>query len=585
MSVMTVLVLDGHSRAALETLQSLGRAGLQVDLAAEAKDCLARQSRYVTRKLQQPTQERIADFHSWLRAQHRIRNYALIVPATETSLLGLRQLNENDPLRRKAVIPADKAIDIALDKEKTWQLARELGVPAPVGVLLSSMSEIGLVQQFPVVLKPTHSKVMVDGELRTLAVAVVRNEVERQEQLRRWIPLTPVQQQQYVSGRGIGVEFLFNQGRKVWHFAHERVHEYPLTGGASSYRRSINPPAALLRDAEKLLTALHWHGVAMVEFKMDANGQYWLMEINPRLWGSLALSIDAGVDFPLGLLQIARGDQPPSQPKYTVPYYTRDLRTDVDWLKSNLRADAQDPLLHTCSRLFSLLELLRPLSRRESWDHFDWQDLGITRRALALAASDQVRPVFRKIKSWQIQRRLLRHHRTLLHRLTDTGGPSKIVFLCYGNICRSPLAARLAEQRLNGIAIESAGFHAQTGRSCPEKMLRIGNSFGIDLSSHRSTRVTPDHLAGADLVIVMDLENLDRLRKEFPEIADRATLLGLFGTPGTLAIADPYLAEAAATSRICEQVRDGVEGLALWVARAKCAAYTPAVPSTAAGHR
>jgi protein-tyrosine-phosphatase/predicted ATP-grasp superfamily ATP-dependent carboligase len=585
MSEMAVLVLDGHSRAALETLQSLGRADVQVDVATEAKDCLAMHSRHVGRKLCQPSQERVADFHAWLRAQDKIRNYALIVPATETSLLGLRQLKENDPLRQKAVIPGNEAIDIALDKEKTWQLARELGVPAPASVLLSSLSETGEVPQFPVVLKPTHSKVMIDGELRTLAVAVVRNEAERQEQLRRWLPLTPVQQQQYVSGRGVGVEFLFNRGRRAWHFAHERVHEYPLTGGASSYRRSIDPPEALLRDAEKLLTTLHWHGVAMVEFKMDANGQHWLMEINPRLWGSLALSIDAGVDFPLGLLQIAKGEEPAAQPIYRVPYYTRDLRTDVDWLKNNLRADPQNPLLHTRPRSLSFLELCRPLIGCESWDHFDWRDLGITRRALTLAVTDQVRLVYGKLKNWRTQRRVLRRHRTLLHRLTAAGGPSKIVFLCYGNICRSPLAAGLAEQRLSGLSIESAGFHNQTGRSCPEKILRIGDSLGIDLLNHRSARVTPDHLASADLVIVMDLENLGRLRKEFPEIADRATLLGLFGTPGTLAIADPYLAEAAATNRICEQVRASVEGLALWVARAKCAAYTPAVPSTAAGHR
>jgi protein-tyrosine-phosphatase/predicted ATP-grasp superfamily ATP-dependent carboligase len=582
MSEMTVLVLDGHSRAALETLQSLGRAGVQADVATEAKDCPAMHSRYVGRKLCQPSQERVADFHAWLRAQDKIRKYALIVPATETSLLGLRQLKENDPLRRKAVIPGNEAIDIALDKEKTWQLTRELGVPAPASVLLSSLSEIGEVPQFPVVLKPTHSKVMIDGELRTLAVAVVRSEAERQEQLRQWLPVTPVQQQQYVSGRGVGVEFLFNRGRRAWHFAHERVHEYPLTGGASSYRRSIDPPEALLRDAEKLLTALHWHGVAMVEFKMDANGQHWLMEINPRLWGSLALSIDAGVDFPLGLLQIAKGEEPAAQPIYRVPYYTRDLRTDVDWLKNNLRANQQDPLLHTRSRSFSFLELLRPLSGRESWDHFDWRDLGITRRALSLAVTDQVRPLYGKLKNWRTQRR---RHRTLLQRLAIAGGPGKIVFLCYGNICRSPLAAGLAEQRLSGVSIESAGFHNQTGRSCPEKILRIGDSLGIDLLNHRSARVTPDHLATADLVIVMDLENLDRLRKEFPEIADRATLLGLFGSPGTIAIADPYLAEAAATSRICEQVRASVEGLALWVARTNRATYTPAVLSVAAGRR
>ena len=129
--------------------------------------------------------------------------------------------------------------------------------------------------------------------------------------------------------------------------------------------------------------------------------------------------------------------------------------------------------------------------------------------------TDQVRPVYRKIKNWQTRRQLLRRHNVLLHRLAVAGGPGKIVFVCYGNICRSPLAAGLAKQQLGGVAIESAGFHEQTGRSCPEKILRIGNSFGIDLSAHRSTRVTRDQVATADLVIVMDMENLNRLRDDF----------------------------------------------------------------------
>ena len=241
--------------------------------------------------------------------------------------------------------------------------------------------------------------------------------------------------------------------------------------------------------------------------------------------------------------------------------------------------------MHTRSRFFSFLELLRPLSGRESWDHFDWSDLAITRRALALAVTDQVRPVYRKLKDWQIKRRLLQRHRRLLHRLNAAGGPEKVVFLCYGNICRSPLAAALAEQRLSGVSIDSAGFHDQTGRSCPQKILRIGSSYGINLSNHRSERVKRDQLANSDLVIAMDLENLNRVRREFPEIADRTTLLGLFGTPETLAIADPYLTDEAATNRICEQVRVGIEGLASWVAKAKPAACAPAIPSTAAGSR
>jgi len=403
--------------------------------------------------------------------------------------------------------------------------------------------------------------------------------------LRRWLPFSPVQQQEYIQGRGVGVEFLFNRGRKIWHFAHERVHDYPLTGGASSYRRSINPSAAMLQDAQKLLTTLHWHGVAIVEFKIDTKGQHWLMEINPRLWGSLALSIDGGVDFPLGLLQIVRGEQPAPQPKYKVPYYTRDFRTDVDWLKCNIRADRHDPLLHTRSRAISFLELLRPLLGRESWDHFDWHDLWMSRRVLTVAVTDELRPVYRKLKAWQTKARLLRHHGNVLRRVKAAGGPSKIFFLCYGNICRSPLAAALAAKRLSGVTIDSAGFHEQTGRSCPQKILGIGKSFGIDLSSHRSARVTRDDWANADLVIAMDLENLKCLRQEFPEMANRTTLLGLFGTPETLAIADPYLADEAATSRICEQVRQGIEGLAAWVEGRKHAASTSAIPTPAVGGR
>lgn len=584
MSTMRALVLDGHSRAALETLQSLGRTGVQVDIAAEGADCLAFHSRYAVNKLRQPSQSYISGFHAWLREQDQKRGYELIVPATETALLGLRALAEDDPLRRKAVLPVNHALDIALDKEKTRLLAQELSVPVPESTLISSIVEIGEIgqsTQFPLVLKPTHSKIMVAGELQTLAAVVVRNETQRQEQLRRWLPYTPVLQQQYVQGHGVGAEFLFDRGRKIWHFVHERAHEYPLSGGASSYRRSIKPPDALLRDAEKLLTSLNWHGVAMVEFKMNANGQYWLMEINPRLWGSLALSLDAGVNFPLGLLQLTRGQQPQPQPDYKL-VYTRDLRTDLDWLKANLMANPQDPLLLTRSRSFSLLELLRPLTGRESWDHFDWRDLGITWRILGSAFSDQLRPVARKIKGWRTQQRWQRHHKAVLERLAGSGLPQKIVFLCYGNICRSPLAAKLAEQKLSGIAIESAGFHEPGGRGCPEKMLVIGEAFCIDLSQHRSARVTRQQLLSADLVIAMDLENINLLKRECPEVLPRTTLLGLFADPASVSITDPYLANEATTRTICCQVHSGIEGLSRSLAQTEAVSLENAVPARSA---
>ena len=226
--------------------------------------------------------------------------YTLIVPTTEASLLMLRSLPETDPLRVKAVMPSNECLDIALDKERTWQAARILGLPVPDSILIESVEGLRRANQFPLVLKPIRSKIVRNGYVVTLQAAIVDDERNRLEHLHAWLPYVAVQQQTYVRGRGVGVELLYNRGQKVWHFAHERIHEYPLTGGGSTYRRSIHPSAELLASSEKLLNALQWHGVAMVEYKAKPNGPFCLLEINPRLWGSLALAIDAGVDFPRG---------------------------------------------------------------------------------------------------------------------------------------------------------------------------------------------------------------------------------------------------------------------------------------------
>lgn len=378
---MPILVLDGYCNAAVETLQSLGRKGLEVDVSAESADCLAFHSRHVARKLRQPPAGS-EDFNVWLREQFALRQYDLIVPATEASLLGIRPLDPTDPIRLRSVLPGNRSMDIALDKHQTYEFARGLGVPMPQCVLLSGKAESNRPERFPVVLKSLHSKVLIDGNLRSFPAQVVRNLKEYQEVLNRWQPFTVMEWQEYIFGRGIGAEFLYDHGKKVWHFVHERIHELPLTGGASSYRRSIEPPQPLLADAEKLLTALEWHGVAMVEFRVDAGGQHWLMEINPRLWGSLALAIDAGVDFPLGLWNLACGKEPPPQPRYRTGFYTRDLKMDFHWFVDNLRANPDDKLLLTKSSLLAVLQLFRPLIGREAWDHFDLRDFSLLKGIL-----------------------------------------------------------------------------------------------------------------------------------------------------------------------------------------------------------
>jgi predicted ATP-grasp superfamily ATP-dependent carboligase len=161
---------------------------------------------------------------------------------------------------------------------------------------------------FPRVLKPVHSKVVVGDRLVTLAVTMVRDEASRHATLAAWLPFTAVQEQDWVPGHGVGVEMLYERGRLAWHFVHERLHEWPLTGGASTLRRAAGAEEELVRQSSRLLDALHWHGVAMVEWRRGDDGIGHLMEINPRPWGSLPLTIAAGVDIPRGMLALARGE-------------------------------------------------------------------------------------------------------------------------------------------------------------------------------------------------------------------------------------------------------------------------------------
>jgi protein-tyrosine-phosphatase/predicted ATP-grasp superfamily ATP-dependent carboligase len=564
---LRVLILGGHSNAALEAAQSLGRRGACITLASEDPDCIAFRSRYVAERLVQPVAIRDADAVEWLHAWDRQRGYHLIVPSNDASLELVRALDPDDPLRAKAVLPGNAALELALDKHSTWDLAVRLGVPAPASVLIPRGGPAPECAQYPVVLKSTRSRVLMGSENVRLDAHVVATPQARRDVLARWLAHVPVQQQQFVPGTGFGIEMLFDRGRLVWHFAHQRVHEFPLTGGGSTYRRSIAPPAAAFEMAERMLRELRWHGVAMVEFRGDPSGRFWLMEINPRLWGSLALSIDCGVDFPWGLALLARGEPLPPQPRYRLGYHTRDVLRDSLWHLENLRADRANPLLLTRPPLAAMKELVRPLFGRESWDYFDWKDLGVTFNVMRRLGANDVRMLVSfATRQWKnVAARA--HHRVVMKALRRRGRPRRILFLCYGNICRSPVARYLAGRRLAGVEIDSAGFHPRAGRASPAHVQRAAEAAGLDLVQHRSRRVGAPDIERADLILCMDLDNLEAVHREFPEAAGRTTLLGLLRKPALVRIPDPYSLSEKETCAVVAAIDASIEGLSSWLER------------------
>ncbi len=562
---MKALVLDANASAAVAVVQSLGREGLDVHAVAP-EACLAHKSRYVSQAILRRSTGDPADLVDWMRRRDASENYALIVPTAERSLRTMQLCADDDPLRRKAVLAPPGSIEVALDKVETWELARRLGIPVPDSYTIDALHAGPEAIAYPVVLKTTHSQVLREGKFTYAAACIARNNADREAFLETWLPYSKVQQQRYFTGRGWGVACLYAGGELRWHFAYERLHEMPLTGGASSYRRSVECPPQLLNAARMLLDELSWHGVAMVEFRVNAAGEFVLLEVNPRFWGSLALALRCGVNFSVGLLRMATGGYPGRQPDYKTNQYMRSLATDLEWMHENWRADHDDALLLTSDRLGSVTEWTRPLLGVEGWDHFDSRDI---RPGLAQISSVLLR-LWRAFTgriedALQLAEMRICHRRNLRRRRADSTAVQRLLFLCHGNICRSPLAEQLARKQFPQWEITSSGFHAETGRQTPGRIQRIARETGVDLAAHRSRCLTPELVASADYLIIMDAANYRDLKRRFPRATEKVLFLGMFCRNATLTIPDPLNLDESAARSSAAQIQEALTGLREWL--------------------
>ncbi len=338
MTTPPVIVTDGEARAALASVRSLGAAGLPVHVVASKPSSLAACSRFAVREHVLPDPERAPG--AWAEALAALASAlpgSLILPVTE---IALGTLYETDLLPEcRVAAPGPSEYGIAVDKHELIERARAAGLDAPRSVLiedLESLAELPQGFRFPVVLKARRSRWFEDGAWRLGGVRIVEHETELSAAVRDHGFAAGALLQEFVPGHGEGLFFLMENGVPRARFAHRRLREKPPWGGVSVLCQSVEPDPVLARASERLLGDLGWHGVAMVEFRRAPDGRAALMEVNPRLWGSLQLAIDAGVDFPRLLASLYRGEPlPPVEPRIGVR--TRWLFGDLDHLAIALR--------------------------------------------------------------------------------------------------------------------------------------------------------------------------------------------------------------------------------------------------------
>lgn len=291
---MKVFVTDADQKHALAAVRALGRQRVTVHAGATVSHAVSFFSRYCQEKTVYPDPSaKEGKFVAFLRDYvHQNKIDVLLPIGYKCNVAVSKHKNSISKYVHLAISDYDQMLTAA-DKSKTMAFAEAIGIKIPK--IYRTIDEI---ENYPVVLKGTEGSGVVNYVNSPQELAAM----DRENTLI----------QEYIPGQGYGFYGLFHHGEPRAIFMHRRRREFPVTGGASTAAESYYDDD-LKDQGVRLLKALKWHGVAMVEMKRDQrDGDYKLMEINPKFWGSLDLSIEAGVNFPyLAALMAFQGDIDP----------------------------------------------------------------------------------------------------------------------------------------------------------------------------------------------------------------------------------------------------------------------------------
>jgi predicted ATP-grasp superfamily ATP-dependent carboligase len=333
---MKVFVTDADQKHTLAAVRGLGREKVIVHAGATSRCALAFFSKYCSQKAVYPdpvTKEE--EFVQWLITYAQRERIDVLLPIAYHANVIISKYKEHISKYMKVAIADYQQMLTAADKARSMAFAESVGIKVP-----KVYHHPEQIENYPVVVKG------VKGSGNVTYVNSPAGLVG--------LDFAEVLIQEYIPGQGYGFYGLFHHGEARAIFMHRRRREFPVTGGASTAAESYYDEP-LKEQGVRLLSALQWHGVAMVEMKRDhRDGDYKLMEINPKFWGSLDLSIQAGVNFPyLAAMMAFNGDVEPvmdydREAKFSWPF-PQDLLTILARPRAagQFLADMFDPRMKT----------------------------------------------------------------------------------------------------------------------------------------------------------------------------------------------------------------------------------------------
>ncbi len=307
-----ILLLDGNTRSALAVTRSLGAAGHFVEVGESSSSVsLSSSSRYAKGRFQYP--DPLIDptnFKLFILNKLETKKYDFLISTTDHTLNVLYNFEQEIRALTNFPFVNKESFEKVQDKAKLIELAKKQDISTPrtikiLGGKQDIEQQISLLKdcQFPLFIKPRSSSQLDSKNNLVKAPNFLAKDLS---ELKNFLSKPELEQikfiaQEFISGVGQGMFCLIQDGVCSAHFSHQRLLEKPPEGGVSVLSKSIPTDEVLIKKVNRLLLDLNWQGVAMIEFKRADDGTPYLMEINPRFWGSLQLAIDSGVNFP-GLL-------------------------------------------------------------------------------------------------------------------------------------------------------------------------------------------------------------------------------------------------------------------------------------------
>jgi len=206
----------------------------------------------------------------------------------------------SEKYRELCLIPTKESLEIALNKDKMLILNSLSDVNYPECKLFSNLEELRLYSRDKncVVKSSNESLAKFDPLYVKLGSESEFEKIEKY--LSGGVKLL---MQEQVSGVGRGFFCIAKEGKIISYYMHQRIREIPITGGSSTAAKSIFCEK-MFNISKQIIEYLNWSGPLMIEYKYDeTKQQYYLIELNPKFWGSLDLSYAVGLNFGKTLIE------------------------------------------------------------------------------------------------------------------------------------------------------------------------------------------------------------------------------------------------------------------------------------------